>query len=91
MDVQTRPAVRPLLVDKDELRLVVREQYAKLGITPDPTATAERARAMMLADGIRPDDNVFSRGIIAMREEKIRVRTRRNSPQRELPLDDDAP
>jgi hypothetical protein len=35
----------------------------------DPTVTVAKVRAMMLADGVRPEDNLFSRGIIAAREE----------------------
>ena len=67
MDVQIRPAIRPLLADKDELRLVVREQYAKLGIAPEPTATAEQSRALMLAEGVKPEDNIGSRELLRMR------------------------
>jgi hypothetical protein len=37
---------------------------------PDPTATPQKAREMMLALGIRPEDNLGSSGIIAARDEE---------------------
>lgn len=40
-----------------------------MGIPDDPAATPQKARAMMLALGIRPEDNEFSHGLIAAREE----------------------
>jgi hypothetical protein len=40
-----------------------------MGFVPDPTATAEKAQAMMLARGIRPEDRVLSSEIIRMRHE----------------------
>lgn len=67
MDTETRPDVKTLLADKEQLRRVMDDVNRLLGIVHDPTATAEQARAMMLADGIRPEDNAFSREIIRMR------------------------
>jgi hypothetical protein len=61
--------IRPLFADKEHLKRLLETQDALMGFVPDPTATAQRAREMMLEDGIRPEDNEFSRGIIAMREE----------------------
>lgn len=58
-----------LFANKDEIRRLVAEQYAEMAIPDDPTATPQQARAMMLAQGIRPEDNDFSRGIIQVREE----------------------
>lgn len=40
----------------------------QMGIRGEPIPV-EKLREMMLADGIRPEDNEFSRGIIEMREE----------------------
>ncbi len=39
-----------------------------LGISGEPIG-AEALREMMIADGVNPEDNQFSRGIIEMREE----------------------
>jgi hypothetical protein len=62
--------VRPRFVDKDLIRRIVAEQNERMGFVPDPTATAEKGRQMMLADGVQPDANVGSRGIIAARDEE---------------------
>ena len=53
----------------DEFRAIVARQFEEFGIDYDPTATAEKVRAMMRAEGIRPEDNFLSRAIIAAREE----------------------
>jgi len=53
----------------DELRAIVAQQFEELGIDYYPNVTAEEVRAAMRAEGIRAEDNEFSRGIIAAREE----------------------
>ena len=40
-----------------------------MALPDDPAATPHKVRAMMLALGIRPEENEFSRGIIVAREE----------------------
>ena len=40
----------------------------RAGIALNPNVTAEQVQAMMLAQGIRPEDNIFSRDIICQRE-----------------------
>lgn len=57
-------------LDKEPLRRIVAEQNQKTGFVPDPAATAEKAQAMSLALGIRPEDNIGSCGIIAARDEE---------------------
>lgn len=44
------------------------EWFQQIGITAQPMG-AERLQTLMLQEGVRPEDNLFSRGIIAMREE----------------------
>jgi len=61
---------RSYFVDKKLIQKIVAEQNERMGFIPDPTATAEKARAMMLALGIRPEDNLGSAGIIAARDEE---------------------
>lgn len=61
---------RHLLADKTAIQQVVAEVNAETGFIPDPTATPEKAQEMMLALGIRPEDNIFSCGIIAARDEE---------------------
>jgi hypothetical protein len=64
----TNPAVAGL-ADKRALRRVVAEQDARTGFEYDPAVTADQSRASALAEGIRPDENLLSRGIIKAREE----------------------
>jgi hypothetical protein len=65
----TQPKVDPPVrfADKEELRRLVESLNAQIGFVPDTDATPQRARRLMLADGIRPEDNAFSRDIIRMR------------------------
>lgn len=69
LTVDNHPAnERPsLFLDKTEIQRIVAEQNAKSGFVPDPTATAQRGRARMLAQGVRPEDRLGSAGIIAAR------------------------
>ncbi len=66
------PVLSSLFADKEEARRVVDEQYRKMGIVGDPDLTIEQVQAMVAADlraaGIRREDNIFSRGIIAARD-----------------------
>jgi hypothetical protein len=68
--IETTRSIRQRFIDKTEIRRIVAEQNQRLGFVPDPTATPEKAQEMMLALGIRPEDNIFSRGIIAARDEE---------------------
>jgi hypothetical protein len=67
MDVPTFDPTA-LIADKDALRSILEEQDKITGFVPDPVATPQRAREMMLAEGIQPEDNIASRDIIRMRE-----------------------
>jgi hypothetical protein len=58
-----------LLADKKALQELVAQQNAQMGFAKDPTATPQKAREMMRALGIRPEDNEFSRAIISARDE----------------------
>jgi len=64
----TKPAGK--LLDKRALQKVVADVDERMGFIPDPTATAEKAQAMMLALGIRPEDRFLSSEIIRMRHER---------------------
>lgn len=57
------------LLDKRALQKVVADLDERMGFVQDPTATAERAQAMMLARGIQPEDRFLSSEIIRMRHE----------------------
>ena len=64
--------IKTLYADKEEMRRIVEEQYNLMGIEFDPTATAEMAQKMvgecLEVHGIRPEENIFSRGIVAARD-----------------------
>jgi hypothetical protein len=64
----TQPASK--LLDKRVLQKAVADLDERMGFVPDPTATAERAEAMMRARGIRPEDRFLSSEIIRMRHEE---------------------
>jgi hypothetical protein len=59
--------IRSLFIDPEMIRKIVAETNAKMGFVPDPTATAQKAREMMLEQGVRPEENLGSLGIIAAR------------------------
>ena len=60
-----------LLIDKCALQQAVDELKRQMGFVRDLNATAEQARALIWADGIRPEDRAFSREIIQTRCEKM--------------------
>jgi hypothetical protein len=61
-----RPARAP--ADPALIDALWRKALEEMGIRGEPVGP-ERLQAMMLAEGIKPEDNSFSREIIAMREE----------------------
>lgn len=62
------PTEHLAFVNKDLIRRIIKEQNQKAGFVPDPTASAEKAQSMILALGVRPEDNQASREIITERE-----------------------
>jgi hypothetical protein len=66
MAVLERAGTAGLLADREALREIVDRVYEELGILHDPMATAEQSRALIRAEGVRPEDNSFSREIIQM-------------------------
>jgi len=69
----TTVSTRNFFLDKTRIRQIVAEQNEKMGFVVDRDATPEQAQAMveasLRANGLRPEDNIFSCGIIAAREE----------------------
>jgi len=55
-------------VDKHKLRPLVASIFSAMGVRGEPIG-AERVQEMIAACGVRPEDNLFSRGVIEMREE----------------------
>ncbi len=65
-----RPDGTSWFADKAAIQKIVAEQNERMGFIPNPEATPEKVQEMMLALGIRPEDNIFSCGIIAGRAEE---------------------
>jgi hypothetical protein len=78
MDIEISPLAKISVdpetdfIDKTSLRAVVAELNEQMGIVHDSAATAERARAMMLEDGVRPEDNILTCELIHMRYDEVR-------------------
>lgn len=64
--VQLEPTIQ--FVDKEKLRSLTAKTFEEMGIHSEPI-DAEKLQEMVAACGVKTDDNVFSRGIIEMREE----------------------
>lgn len=69
MPTKAPTAEAPAFVDKARLRQRFAAIDARNGVVVDPAVTAAQVREMMLADGVRPEANEFSREIIRMRYE----------------------
>ena len=57
-------------IDKATLRKLIDETNEKSGFVPTPNASIEHLRKSMEESGIRAEDNIFSCGIIAARDEE---------------------
>ena len=55
-------------VDKEKLRPIVDKAFAEMGVRGEAIG-AEKVQEMIAACGVRPEDNILSRGITDMREE----------------------
>ena len=56
-------------LDLETVRAIIERRNARMGFVPIPNPSIQRIRELMWADGVRPEENLFSRGIIEMREE----------------------
>ncbi len=72
-----QPAAKPnplaglKFTDTKALLPVVDEAFAKMGIdVTQPAPTPEEVQQLMLREGVKPEDNIFSRAIIEAREEE---------------------
>jgi hypothetical protein len=63
------PKLEEWFADKKGALRILAESDARTGFVFDPAATPEEVRELMLAQGIRPEDNVLSRDIIRVRYE----------------------
>jgi hypothetical protein len=62
-----RIAPRILTVDKAELNRRMDEIEARMGFVPVPDATIERLWELLLAEGVRPQNNELTRELLQMR------------------------
>jgi hypothetical protein len=62
------PMLRKSREEQAALSAVVAEAFAKMGISGPPVGH-DKLMEMMLASGVDPNDNAFTREILAMREE----------------------
>jgi len=69
MAVAGEPKLEEWFADKEGALRILAESDARTGFIFDPTATPEEVRKLMLAQGIRPEENVLSRDIIRVRYE----------------------
>ena len=58
----------PMVANKTALRQILEAQDKQVGFVLDPAATPQKARELMMAQGIRPEDNAFSCELRRMRE-----------------------
>jgi hypothetical protein len=68
--VQPTTQARSRVLDKQLLRQAVAALQDRMGLQHDPTMTAERAQAICVASGVRPEDRLLSSEILRMRAEK---------------------
>jgi hypothetical protein len=68
MESENRFQNSPLVADKALLRKILEAQDLENGFVRDPTATPQRGRELMIAHGVRPEDNVFTCELLRMRE-----------------------
>ena len=62
---QLEPTIQ--FVDKEKLRSLTAKTFEEMGIRSEPI-DAEKLQEMVAACGVKAEDNIFSRGIIKMRE-----------------------
>lgn len=67
MENGTDAEAKPLLVDRRALLKALAEHNAAVGFVPVPGATAQHARELMRAQGVRAEDNEGTREMIALR------------------------
>ena len=64
----TQPEPKIQFVDKEKPRPLTAKTFEEMGIRSEPI-DAEELQEMVAACGVKAEDNIFSQGIIEMREE----------------------
>lgn len=60
----------PAVIDKEAYWPALDALNVEIGVRDEPDLSTQEIRALMLADGVRPEDNAFSRELIRMRYEE---------------------
>lgn len=83
MTVKEPQSAQSMVIDKQWLREKFAEMDARTGFVIDPAMTVEKLHAMMLADGVRPENNEASREILYHRypEDYPDWQPRRSDPE----------
>lgn len=58
-----------LIADKAKLRRLIEKRNAEIGLVYVANGTAAESRRLALQDGVRPEDTLFSLGVLASREQ----------------------
>ena len=67
-EILDNPTQKSLIADKAALRRILEEQDKLTGFVASSPVTPQQLRAMMIAQGVVPEDNSFSCELIRMRE-----------------------
>ena len=65
-ELRLEPTIQ--FVDKEKLRPLTAKAFEEMGVRSEPI-DAEKLQKMVAACGVKAEDNIFSQGIIEMREE----------------------
>ena len=65
-ELRLEPTIQ--FVDKEKLRRLTAKAFEEMGVRSEPI-DAEKLQKMVAACGVKAEDNIFSQGIIEMREE----------------------
>lgn len=57
-------------IEREKLRAILHGLYAKMGFEYNPNATPDDSVRLSIEDGVRAEDNIFSCGILAARDEE---------------------
>ena len=65
---RTAARLERVRLKNEKLTPLIDKAFEKMGITGEPIG-AEKLQEMLAAEGVKPEENSFSQGIIKMREE----------------------
>ena len=69
METENSTVKLSVIADKAKLRRLIEKRNEEIGLIYVANGTATESRRLALEDGVRPEDNLFSGGILASREQ----------------------